>query len=217
MKKLLGIVVLLVMIVSHSFAAKKLKVYIDYPVYLVSVESPTDAKKQFADTQIKSINDSINQVTKYMYEDDYIKIILFKTYSSIAFDLTNKTDHPIKLNWDNFSYVNTEGKTIRVIHSGVKYIDRNNSQPASVIPKGASISDVLMPAENVYLIGSTWNTGELLPFENSYKTENLNYQPTSIKNWKQMSLYMPIEIEGVQNDYTFHFFIDKIERLKTKK
>lgn len=38
------------------------------------------------------------------------------------------------------------------MHSGVKYTDRNNSQPATSIPKGASLSDILLPTDNVFLL-----------------------------------------------------------------
>lgn len=52
--------------------------------------------------------------------------------------------------------ISTFGQVGRVMHSGVKYIDRNNSQPASVILKGATLSDIILPTDNVYYISGQY-------------------------------------------------------------
>ena len=53
------------------------------------------------------------------------------------------------------------------MHVGVKYIDRNDSQHASVIPKGASLSDIVQPTDNVYYVSGQyfgWRTSNLFNF-----------------------------------------------------
>lgn len=181
----------------------------NYSVGLATVESPANAKQQFGETKVVSFNEE--GVSKYRYEDDYIDIVWYVGLKQFNFTLKNKSGHTLKINWDDVSYVDVDGQVGRVMHSGVKYIDRNNSQPATTIPKGASISDILMPTENVYFVSGEyggWMENYLIPCV--YKTpEEFNAGAPSLVG-KTMTVMMPIMIENVQNDYTFTFNIDKL-------
>ena len=187
-----------------------LKSYVaNYSVGLATVESPADAKQQFGETKVVSFNEE--GVSKYRYEDDYIDIVWYVGLKQFNFTLKNKSGHTLKINWDDVSYVDVKGQVGRVMHSGVKYTDRNSSQPATTIPKGASISDILLPTENVYYVSGQyggWRETYLVPCV--YKTpEAFNAEAPSLVG-KTMTVMMPIMIENVQNDYTFTFNIDKL-------
>ena len=186
-----------------------------YSVGLSSVESPADAKQQFGETKVVTFNEE--GVSKYRYEDDYINIVWYVGLKQFNFTLNNKSGHSLKINWDDISFVDTEGQVGRVMHSGVKYTERNNSQPATTVPKGASISDILLPTENVYFVSGQyggWRENYLLPCV--YQTpEAFNAGASSLVG-KTMTIMMPIMIENVQNDYTFTFNIDKLLNTATK-
>lgn len=186
-----------------------------YSVGLSTVESPADAKQQFGETKVVSFNEE--GVSKYRYEDDYIDIVWFVGSKQFNFTLKNKSGHTLKINWDDISYVDTKGQVGRVMHAAVKYTDRNNSQPATTVPKGASISDILLPTENVYFVSGQyggWRENYLIPCV--YKTlEDFNSGASSLVG-KTMTVMMPIMIENVQNDYTFTFNIDKLLNTATK-
>ena len=186
-----------------------------YSVGLSSVESPADAKQQFGETKVVTFNEE--GVSKYRYEDDYINIVWYVGLKQFNFTLNNKSGHRLKINWDDISFVDTEGQVGRVMHSGVKYSERNNSQPATTVPKGASISDILLPTENVYFVSGQyggWRENYLLPCV--YQTpEAFNAGASSLVG-KTMTIMMPIMIENVQNDYTFTFNIDKLLNTATK-
>lgn len=173
---------------SSLFQASK------YVINLSSVESPENATVQFGETKVMTFAEGDKQ--KYRYEDDYINIVWYVGNKTFDFSLTNKTDHTIKINWDDISYVDITGNVGRVMHSGVKYIDRNNSQPATSIPRRATITDLLMPTDNVYY-ASGWNEKPLIP---------IGYNQGGAEG-KKMTILMPITIENVQNDYTFEFVI----------
>ena len=180
-----------------------------YNVQLATVESPADAKKQFGETKVVNFKDG--EVNKYRYEDDYIEIIWYVSAYKFYFDLRNKSNYTIKINWDDISYVDYDGKVGRVMHSGVKYIDRNSSQPATTIPKDACIKDVLVPTENVYLIPGLyggWREKLLIPSTYSSREAFANSASTYIG--KTMRILMPIMIENVQNDYTYEFSIESL-------
>lgn len=182
-----------------------------YSIGLSSVESPSDAKQQFGETKVVNFKDG--ETNKYRYEDDYIEIVWFVGTTQLNFELRNKSGHTIKINWDDVSFVDITGQVCRVMHSGVKYTERNNSQPATTIPKNAKISDLLLPTENVYYVSPTrytsggWREKNLIPsFYNS--KEALNSGAPKYVGLK-MQVLMPIMIENVQNDYTFEFNIEE--------
>ena len=187
----------------------------NYSIGLKTVESPANAKQQFGETKIVNFQDG--ETNKYRYEDDYINIVWYVDSKRFYFDLTNKSGHTIKINWDDISYVDYNGKVGRVMHSGVKYTERNNSQPASTVPKGATLSDILIPTENVYFISGRfggWREKYLIPCV--YNDASTRDAQASSYVGKTMTIMMPIMIENVQNDYTFTFNIDKLLN-KTKK
>ena len=180
-----------------------------YSVGLTSVESPADAKQQFGETKV--VNFSEDGVSKYRFEDDYIDIVWVVGSKQFNFTLKNKSGHTLKINWDDVSYVDTKGQVGRVMHSGVKYTDRNNSQPATTVPKGASISDLLLPTDNVYYVSGQyggWRESYLIPCV--YSTQDAYNSGASSYVGKTMTIMMPIMIENVQNDYTFTFNIDEL-------
>ncbi len=179
-----------------------------YSVGLSSVESPADAKKQFGETKVVTFKEG--EVDKYRYEDDFIEIVWYVGLKKFNFELKNKSTHTMKINWDDISYVDINGKTRRVMHAGVKYIERNNSQPATSIPKGASLSDILLPTDNVILSSGLyggWIESNLIP--SYYSTSEAMANGAESYVGKKMTILMPIMIENVQNDYTFVFNIDK--------
>ena len=180
-----------------------------YSVGLTSVESPTDAKQQFGETKVVNFNE--DGVSKYRFEDDYIETVWYVGSKQFNFTLKNKSGHTLKINWDDVSYVDTKGQVGRVMHSGVKYTERNNSQPATTAPKGATISDLLLPTDNVYYVSGQyggWRESYLIPCV--YQTKEALDSSASDYVGKTMTIMMPIMIENVQNDYTFTFNIDEL-------
>ncbi|WP_195653184.1 hypothetical protein [Bacteroides cellulosilyticus] len=208
MKKIICLVSLVGSLMLSSCGAFKSYVA-TYSVGLSSVESPADAKQQFGETKVVNFKDG--EVNKYRYEDNYIEIVWYVSGKQFNFDLKNKSGHTLKINWDDISYVNCDGKTGRIMHSGVKYTDRNSSQPSSTVPKGASLSDILLPTDNVYFVSGQyggWREKYLIPCV--YNDAATREAEASKYVGKKMTIMMPIMIENVQNDYTFVFNIDEL-------
>lgn len=212
--KIKNLLLLMVSVLTLSSCGAFKSYVASYSVGLTSVESPADAKQQFGETKV--VNFDENGVSKYRFEDDYIDIVWYVDSKEFNFVLTNKSDHSLKINWDDISFVDINGKVGRVMHSGVKYTDRNNSQPATTVPKGANISDLLLPTGNVYYVSGQyggWREKYLIPC--IYKSSEEMQSGASLYVGKNMTIMMPIMIENVQNDYTFTFNIDKL--LNTSK
>ena len=94
-----------------------------------------------------------------------------------------------------------EGKSHKVIHQGVRFIEKDRPQPAALIPPGAIIEDFAYPSDSVQMIGGSWVTGMLFP-----------YAPKAAElKGKTFSLFMPVEVNGATKNYNFVFMIDDIK------
>ena len=183
-----------------------------YKVGLQEVESPKNIKEQYGETKVVNFQDQ--GVTKYSYEDGLIKIIWLPLSTQFGFSLLNKSDHSIKIIWDEAVYVNENGSSQRVFHSGVNYTDRNNSQPPTTVVKGASVDDLIMPTDKVYFSsGSYGGWREMELFDNIASTPEKLDSLKSTYVGKVVKVLLPIKIEETTNEYLFTF---KIEDFVTK-
>lgn len=180
---------------------------VSYSVGLSSVETSANAKEQFGKTKIVNLSDSISFLTECSYEDNYISITWIVDSCCFHFALRNISAYTLKIDWDDISYVDYNGKVGRVMHSGVKYDERNSSQPSLLLPEGSLLSDALLPTENVGWSGSVWNIKALVP--NSFNDVYGNAEAmASTYVGSTLSILMPIYIENVRNDYLFRFNVD---------
>lgn len=179
-----------------------------YSTSLVSVESPENAKEKYGETKIVT-NTSDDGISKYTYEDDYINIMWYIGSKQLNFVLTNKSGFSIKLPWDEMAYVNEKGQSMRVIHSGVKLVDKNAPQAQSIVAKNATLDDILIPSDNIYYVSGKyggWNEKYLFP--SSYSTqEEANNSPAL---GKTVRVVFPIIIQDVTNEYVFEFKVDSV-------
>ena len=207
----LGLIVFMALCLQSCYTTHNLYGAI-YDIGLSAVESPADAKKQFGETKVVSYTD--NNINKYKYEDDYIDITWTVLSDRFEFELKNKSDHTIKINWNEISYVTVDGEAKRVIHEGIKYADREKEQTTTTIPRGSKITDFLVPTENIYYndILLAWKHRNIIPISATSK-EVLQSRVDSYKKG-QMSIMMPLQIENVQNDYLFEFEIGDNVRIE---
>ena len=79
------------------------------------------------------------------------------------------------------------------MHKGVKYVEREASQPSSVIIKGAKLDDVIIPTKNIRYSNTLkdWETSNML------------------KNRGEIKLMIPIQIKDVINEYVLTFKVKK--------
>lgn len=155
------------------------------------------------------------------YEDSVISISFTITDKSINFNLTNKTKNVIKIIWNDASIVQF-GKAHKVMHAGVKYINRNEFQPPTSIPPKSSIDDLALPSDNVYFqegyYGTYFSTPGGWKEQDLFITNDMNKQEYKelIKKMKgqKFSLYLPIEYKGKILDYNFEFIIKDVKPIK---
>ena len=148
-------------------------------------------------------------VSGMQYIDDKIAIDWsYVMRSRLNFKLKNISAKNMRLIWDNAAYVDANGKVDRIMHHGIKYVDRNESQPSSTIPAGAILEDAIIP---VGVIGYTarygWHEGTMFGFSTTDRrlaeTQKANTFGRNIK------VLLPIEIDGEITEYTFSFTVNE--------
>lgn len=147
------------------------------------------------------------------FEDGVVKVVFLPGESEINFELTNKTDNPIKIDWGSVSYVDPAGKAHRVIHTGVKLADRDAASPPTIIPPTARIEDLIVPTDNIYYTSGRyggWSRHPLFPTILNIAESEKNSILKGLEG-KTFTLFMPIEIEGKSHNYTFVFRIDQVK------
>ena len=166
-----------------------------YHSTLVKVEKPEKSSERYGN--VKSIVDK--GVTKYSFEDDYIYLTIFAGDSHFNFNINNKTQNSIKIVWDDAVFVDLNGSTSKVMHSGIKYNEREDPQVATTIISGASLDDIACPISNIRFeeIQKEWVTDPMYP-------------KTISKGVKQFRLMLPIQIKDVVNEYVFIFDVEYV-------
>lgn len=165
-----------------------------YHTYLSKVEKPSNPAVKFGQTTTVA-EDKSKGITKYSYKDNFIDIVIGGNASQFFFTLKNVSESTQKLIWDEAVYVDYKGTTSKVMHSGIKYSQKEASQAASTIIKGSSIEDIACPISNVRYsdVLKEWVTDSMYP--------------STPGNPKQIQLMLPIQIKDVTNEYIFIFDI----------
>jgi hypothetical protein len=141
------------------------------------------------------------------YVDDNISIVFLIDKERIGFEIQNKSDAAMKINWDEVSFISPDDRASRVIHSGIRLIEKDSPQTPTLIPPNSRIKDFIVPSDNI-VFSSGWKTYELFP------GEAVNF------NGKKFTIYFPMDIKGNKKEYSFSFniiineLVPYIEKLK---
>lgn len=154
----------------------------------------------------RTFKDSNAKLGFTSFSDSLIDInFSFSSYEAIYFNITNKTDEPIKLIWDEvtFHFDQIYGGCI---HNGIPYINRNDIQAPSILLPNIKVSEQALPKIQV-TYSTTWI---VTPYLLEYAfTERLQKEALSLKD-KYITLYMPFIIGEKKHSYTFKFQIDNV-------
>jgi len=180
-----------------------------YNVGLSEVERPANATKRYGEHKIVSFKEG--EETKYRFEDEMVEMVFFVEKKKISFSLLNKTKHSIKIVWDESVYIDQNGRSNRVMHQGVKYIKKSQPQPPSIVAPLATIEDVVIPADNVHLVGSSWRVYPLLPYSSGDATDAKNLIG------KKLQVLLALQTLGVVSEYIFSFTINDVQMIRENK
>lgn len=166
-----------------------------YNLVLSKVQKPANSQIRYGKMQTVSGE----SVTKYSYVDNFISIIWIAGTTEFSFNLENKSGNSLKIEWDEGSYIDISNSASRIFHSGVKYTDRDKSMPATVVPNGTSVDDVVLPTNLTSFSSGDWHSSPLI-------SNNRTYDPNKVG--KTVKVLLPISVKGVVNEYTYIFKVE---------
>lgn len=160
-------------------------------------------------------------VNKDNYSDEDMDIQFKVLDQEVDFTIKNKTSQNIKIIWDEVVYVNTEGMAGKMFHAGVKYDKRYEEQVSTNVPKGAMMTERLIPSDNVYHVNRfstlkpVWTPeSEFWGFKFLLETKGKKsfLKTESPKNiGKTIQVQLPLEVNGEKNFYIFTFEIKEVK------
>ena len=185
--------------------------HLSVPTELIKVEAP-DIENKDKGVKITKLPQTRTKYlyNEYNYEDDYIDINWYVEYQQLNFSLRNKTKQSIKIKWDDVVFVDYLGNPQRVMHSGVKYNERNNSQPPSLIPANTRLTDIIIPTNNVnYNETLGWYISNLYYLTVYSPKRTAEKMKDSLKG-RRMQVLLPITFQDITKEYLFEFEIKDI-------
>jgi len=87
-----------------------------------------------------------------IYEDTLIKIKWIISHNKLNFNLVNRSSSTLSINWDKIIFVDSKGTSHRVIHSGIKFNEKEKPQVPSNIIRKSTTNDILIPSDNIAFI-----------------------------------------------------------------
>lgn len=169
-----------------------------YVSSLVQVVKPANETIRHGETKIIE-NDSVAQ---YGYVDDHIDILIFGSPKGFHFLLKNISSNTLKLIWNEAVFVDFDGTSSKVMHSGIKYSEKDGNKPASVIISGASIDDIAIPTSIVKHL----QFGSII---NEWIIDTM-YPGKPRTSPGLLRLMLPIEVKETVNEYIFVFEVEWI-------
>lgn len=168
-----------------------------YVSVLNSVEKPTNPEIRHGETSIITDGD----LTKFSYVDNFIDIIILGTERKFSFILKNVSDNSIKIIWDEAVFVDFDGSSSKIMHNGIKYSQREATQSATTIIKGAKIEDTIIANNKVYFCDN--------PLVNDWLTRSMYPSEKGLEPG-QLKIMLPIQIKDIVNEYIFIFDVKYI-------
>jgi hypothetical protein len=153
-----------------------------------------NAPKYMAGFNAVDVGGAETTVTNAQFSDDLIDLRAWARGSRIGIELTNKSDQSLKIDWDSVAYVSVTGQSQRVIHSGVRLMDRDKPQAPSVIVKRSTLTDELIPAENIYFVTGKYG---------GWRERGL-FEREGLEG-KAVHLLLPVQTEGQTVEYMLRF------------
>jgi hypothetical protein len=172
-----------------------------YNVGLDRVERPEDVQKRWGDYEVTE--QDTTEGTKYIYEDSLVTAGILVSSRAFLANIENKSEHTIQVQLPDAVYVSPEGSTNRLVTGEMSYNERNDTPPPLRIPRNASGSTMLIPANRLEMGDYGLNVERLLPPNQVAEQEDVEAAKENVG--KTFRLVLPIDVEGTMNEYTFHF------------
>lgn len=144
-------------------------------------------------SECKIATNNITNITTLT--DNNFSLTISPEEECFRFSIKNNSSYNFKIDWNNVVFVDEHNQSQRVIHSGIRYIDADKMQQPTIVAKGSSLNDILVPAHRLYRSSYdySWSVLAILNYVNNY-----GYYAEGT----QVKIILPIEINKINYEYT---------------
>jgi hypothetical protein len=188
-----------------------------YDISLLSVEKSTGSEKVYEKQRIEIVLEA--GITKFYFEDDMMRIKWRPAPNDIVFVVHNKTDNPVKIVWDEGKFIDAEGVTHKLLHSGIGYEERNDFHPPTIVYAKDTLEDFVYPADcwqkeesgrKSHKNQGHWKRGSFLPTQIRGTAEELRTKAEPFVG-KTFQVILALQINGVRTDYVCTFIVNNVD------
>lgn len=167
----------------------------------------------------------VDKDTQQVFADDNIRIRFSFGPTRIGFKLENLTKNSIKVIWDESVFMDSDGTTMRVMHEGVRFMEKGKSMPPSIIGPGGNIDDTILPADLTTFTGHVWTTERIFPdgYFDEFQQSAFDEQKDSLRRFVEYSkgrdlfgVMLTLQLPSGKKEYTFQFYVSKAELTDTE-
>ena len=151
-----------------------------------------------------------NSRKKAVWEKDGIKLSFTPVYNRINFSLENKSAQPVEVLWHKSSMVQ-ENDSSAIIHGGVSLSADPKKQLPSVIEKGKSLNDFILPLLLIEIQDRKLSIRDLYPEKDDELSEKNDWIMHLIGQ-DLFRLHLVIKMGGTEQDLTLNFYPIEITR-----
>jgi hypothetical protein len=189
-----------------------------YNITMTAADKSVGSKQNLEGQRIESVVEE--GITKYRTDDYMLRIDWRATSFGVVFTIKNKTNEPVKVVWDEARFLDEQGRSHRVIHTGIGYEERNLPQPGTVILGGMNLQDFIYPLDYFQweVIRGTRSDKQqgygdrkpFLPTKIKGSAEELR-EKAEVLVGKTFQAALPLEISNVRTDYLCTFKITNVD------
>ncbi len=140
--------------------------------------------------------------TWYTYENAYLKVTWELTNTRFGLVLQNKTTDSLVVFWEEAAYINQNNDTLRVIHDGIDFFEKDRQQLPTVLKPLESVSDFLIPEANIHYDPDNFTL---------WRINHLFYEGKKDIGLK-VFIELPLGIMGTDTKYRFIFLVEDWNR-----
>ena len=188
-----------------------------YDISLISVEKSTGTEKVYEKQRIETVLEE--GIPKFYFEDEVVRIKWRLTSNDIVFVVHNKADNPVKIIWDEGKFIDAEGVTHKLLHSGIGYEERNDFHPPTIVYAKDTLEDFVYPADcwqkeesgrKSHKNQGHWKRGSFLPTQIRGTAEELRTKAEPFVG-KTFQVILALQINGVRTDYVCTFIVNNVD------
>jgi hypothetical protein len=144
------------------------------------------------------------------FQDKNISVSFAVGEQGFEMQFENMSDHDAKILWDRAEYTSVKGQKQRLMHTGVRFPDRNNPIPDQYVLSRSSVQETLFPIGNVYMLpqGKGYDIRPLIPLDNDIVA--------GLKG-KSVNLFIPVEVNRQIIPYNFKIEVTNVVKETVKE